>query len=162
MPNVERVQDNERIDRGDFEFAVDTTPQAFGRQLGANALTNPAGARLWILGGFDITNPAAAQCRVTRGVALLSQREAGEVAPGVLAFEGDATKTVDLAAYANGTYGVYVRFEYNDGEFQNRIFWNPAVPPRRRASRPAASRTGACASSPCPPARSGSTSPMRR
>lgn len=125
MPNTPRVQDNERVERRDFEFATDTVPQAYHRALGGNFLTNPAGTKLWIVSGFNMTNPAAKQLRVDRGVAILNAREEGQTVAGMLAFEGDTQKTVDLNAYAVGTYGIWIRFELADGEFQNRIFWNP-------------------------------------
>lgn len=127
MPDTQRVQDNERIERSDYEYGIDEMPQSFGRMLPAQFLSNPAGARLWIISGWDITNPALAQCRVTKGVALLNVREKGQVLPGMLSFEGDSQRTLDLASYANGTYGVYVRFELIDAAFQNRIFWNPTT-----------------------------------
>lgn len=140
MPDLIRVQDNERIDRGDFEHVADVTPQAVGRALPANMLTHPSGTRTWVVGGFDMTNPAAAQLRIDRGVALLSQREKGQIVSGVLTFEGDSQKIVDLAAYANGVYGAYVRAELPSGEFQNRIFWNPATPPGSEAPQSIATR----------------------
>ena len=128
MPNTKRVQDNERIERGDYEFAIDETPRAVGRMVPDQFLANPAGERLWILGGFGLTNPSAKQLRCDRGSAILSQKEKGQTITGILTFEGDTQKILDLAAFANGTYGVFIRYELQDGEFQNRIFWNPGSP----------------------------------
>jgi hypothetical protein len=125
MPDSQRVQDNERIERADYEFSIDETPQAILRAVPGNFITNPAGARLWIHSGFQITNPSLKQARVTRGTAFLNMREKGQIFSGVISFEGDAQKTLDLSAVANGTYGIYVRFELVDGAFQNRVFWNP-------------------------------------
>ena len=30
-----------------------------------------------------------------------------------------------MSAYSPGTYGIYLRFEYVDGDTESRIFWNP-------------------------------------
>jgi hypothetical protein len=127
VPDTQRVQDNQRIEREDYEYSVDAVPQAVGRAASGQLLTNPAGARLWVQSGFGLTNPALKQLRVTRGVALLAQREKGQVYSGVLSFEGDLQRTVDLASYAANTYGVFVRFELIDSNFQNRVFWNPTT-----------------------------------
>ena len=134
--NIIRVQDNERIDRGDIEFMGDESLQNIARSLGANFLGNADGIRQWVLRGFDIVSPGAGQVRVNRGVALMAQREKGQVYNGVLVAQGDSQKIVDCSAYGDGTYGVYVRFELNDGEFQNRIFWKPSTSSETSASIP--------------------------
>lgn len=127
MPNVPRFHDNIRIERADHEFAVDEVPSAVARVVPGNVLTNPSGTRLWILSGFEATNdnPMTALLTVRRGVGLLSTREKGQVLSGVVAFEGDTEKVVDMTAYAVGQYAVWVRAEAVDSDFQNRIFWNP-------------------------------------
>lgn len=124
MADLARFQNEQRVDQNDMEFVADDTPQALMRQVPAQFLTNPNGSQLWIIDGFGITNPALKQCRVTLGRALLGMREDGQVQYGMLAHEGDATRTLDLAGYANGTYTVWLRFQFNDGDFGNRIFWN--------------------------------------
>jgi len=125
MPNTTRVQDNERIERADYEFATDESLSAFGRAPLRQFMTNPAGSSLWIISGFGATNPSLKQLQIPLGVAILNMREKGQVLSGVLAFEGQSTKIIDLAAYANGVYDIWIRFELQDGEYQNRIFWNP-------------------------------------
>jgi hypothetical protein len=142
MTDSIRVLDNQRIDREDVEFLGDIQVQAQNRQLPENFLTNPAGSQLWIIGGFDITTPTTTQCRVTRGTAILNSRENGQIVRGHFAHEGDAQKTIDVSAYANGTYRVFIRFELIDSTYRNRIFWNQTalsefvqnVPVRRAAN----------------------------
>lgn len=118
------VAANERIDLADFRHAVDASFQENLRQLNLNVLTNPAKQQDWILDGFEMTNPAGKQLQVTKGRALLGQREGAIAYKGVLVTEGDATKTVDMTALAANTYNVYIRFEYVDADSASRIFWD--------------------------------------
>jgi hypothetical protein len=129
VPDLLRVEAGERIDLGDFQQATDTVVDASLRTVLDQVLTNPAGStRAWILSGFELTNAVLYQATVTRGSAIFARREGAQTLYGSLAFEGDSSRTVDLATYANGTYGVYIRFEYIDSDIQNRIFWNPTAP----------------------------------
>ena len=122
------VDENERVDLGDFEFiqqAILDNP----RQLAEQFLTNPSGAiRHWILRGFAMTNPTAKDLTVTRGAAILGWRDGATVKYGMVLSDGDATKTLDLTSYASSVHGIYIRFEYNDGENAGRVFWNNAAP----------------------------------
>lgn len=138
-----RAQSNERVDLDDFTYLADTGLQELGRQVPGNFLTNPSGQRAWIVSGFAPSNPAGAQLQVDRGVAILSQRENSVVEHGVLTTEGDANKNIDMSAFADATYGVYVRFELVEGDSASRIFWNAAglgsettqtIPTRRLAN----------------------------
>lgn len=125
MTDLLRVETNERMDLEDFEFLAASLGQSEQEKL-ANFDTNPAGQRMWILNGFGATNPAGKQLTITRGRAILAYRDEGIVKYGAFSIGGDATKTVDLTAYASATYGIYVRFEYVDSESRSRIFWNPS------------------------------------
>ena len=141
MPDYPKAQRSQRVDLEDWDFAIADAPQARSRQPGSDFFTNPAGDRMWIIGGFNLTF-AGADLTVTRGVAILGQREKGQVVNGVLTSEGDASKTQDLSTFGNATYGVFVRFELVDGAFQNRLFWDDVgaqefsqlVPTRRVAN----------------------------
>ncbi len=121
-----RIEANERVDKGDFEYLADGAIQAEHRQVVGEFLTAPTRNRGWILDGFAIDCPAGKQVRVTLGRAILGQRIGGEIKYGVLSSEGDATKIVDINAYAAGNYGIYVRFGLVSGDSQSRIFWNPS------------------------------------
>lgn len=117
------VAANERIDLGDFRHAVDVSFQENLRQINRDFFT-PSGQRAWILDGFVMTNPAAKQLQVTKGRAILGQREGAIAYDGVLTTEGDSTKIVDMTPLAPNTYNVYIRFEYVDGDSASRIFWD--------------------------------------
>ena len=121
-----KITANERVDLVDFEHLADSGFQANIRQPNAQFMTDPNGQRSWILDGFAMTNPAGKQLQVTKGRAILGQREGALIHYGALTVEGDATKTIDMATLTPTTYGVYVRFEYVDGDTGSRIFWNPA------------------------------------
>jgi hypothetical protein len=121
-----RVEGNERMDLQDFQYLVGEQQVAAERQLLSQLICSPDRERKWVLSGFAISNPTGAQVQVTKGRALLAEFRNGAAYYGMLTTEGDATKIVDINTYANGVYGIYVRFEEIEGAFQPRIFWNAA------------------------------------
>lgn len=123
--DILKVESNERVDLVDFEFLADEQFQSGLRQLGEEFFTDPTKSVAWILDGFEITNPTGAQVQVDLGRALLGQREGGQIHQSVLVSEGEVSRTIDLSTYANGAYGIYVRFEYVEGDSSSRAFWNP-------------------------------------
>ncbi len=118
-----RVDANERIDLQDFQGFV-AAPVIQAARTAEAVLTSPDKAREWILDGFAISNPSAKQLQVTKGRAILSRRDGAQIFHGLVTTEGDATKIVDMATFSAGVYGVYVRFEFVDGDSASRIFWN--------------------------------------
>lgn len=141
--DVVRFESNERVDLADLLAAVDDTLRANARDWGTNFLADPTGDRSWILSGFETDAPLVTQVRVTKGRAILGQREGGRTFFGALASEGDATRIIDIGSFSAGTYGVYVRFELLDGESSSRAFWDPTgdgaeitqtIPTRRLAN----------------------------
>ncbi len=146
--DVVRFEGNERVDLVDLLAAVDETLRANARDWGTNFLADPAGDRSWILDGFATDNAdgspfGGTQVRVTKGRAILGQREGGQTIFGALTSEGDATRIIDIGSFSAGTYGVYVRFELLSGESSSRAFWDPTgdgeeiaqtIPTRRLAN----------------------------
>lgn len=128
MPtDLPRFESNERVDLPDFTYMVDEGVQGLIRHVNEEFLTDPSGSvKSWILDGFAMANLGAGQLQVTKGRAMLAQREGSQVHYGALTTEGDATKTLDLSGYGNATYNVYLRFQYVDASTQSRLFWNPA------------------------------------
>jgi len=124
MHDLLRVDANERVDLRDFQFAVKNAMEDNSRQLAANFLTSPAGVRAWIVDGFAMSDGGASQLVVQNGVAFISMDRDGEVLEGVLATEGDASRTLDLTGYSNAVHGIYLRFSQVEGEEKGRIFWN--------------------------------------
>jgi hypothetical protein len=124
-----RVESNERVDLGDFDYAVDDGLSASFENLVGQFLTSPEGQRAWILTGFAVDNSDGAplggtQVRSTKGRAILSRIEDGVVSHGVVSTQGDATKIIDIGAFSNDTYGVYIRFQFVDGDTESRAFWD--------------------------------------
>lgn len=126
MKNILKVNPNERVDISDFNHAVKDTPENNFSELGNQFLCNPGVYEKSVLTGFEMTNPAGNQIQITRGRAILHQRIAGTIIKSLLTTSGDTSKTVDISAYPNNTYGIFIRFEAPPGSPDGRIFWNPA------------------------------------
>lgn len=119
----------ERIDQPDFQFAAETSQRDLSAQVGDGFLVGHDGSgfvqtRQYVLSGFLVSNPAATQLTITGGSAILSQLDNGVLINGQVQTGGDASKTVDISTYANGTYGIYVRMEMRESDYINRPFWN--------------------------------------
>jgi len=121
-----RTEGNERLDLIDFDFMANTGLQDLTNEPIANLMTDPAKQKMWVVSGFEISNPAASQLQVDRGAAILATRENGTVKYGYMTTQGEASRTVDLSTYSPGTYSIYIRFDYLDGDTSSRVFWNPA------------------------------------
>jgi hypothetical protein len=132
MTDMLTLTDAQRVERADFDFLTQQARNS-SRQLASAFLVSPSGQQAWVFGGFAVTNvvlPGPTYTKVlqvTRGTAILSTREAGQVVTGTLTSEGDATLQVDLTGYSNGLYNVYVRFQVADGTIENRVFWDPVA-----------------------------------
>lgn len=121
-----RVESNERVDIQDFQFLAKESVESSHRQLLSQFMTDPAKTRKWVVDGFEMSNPSAKQLRIEQGRAIAAFREGGSTYYGLLLTEGDGYKIVDLNTYGAGSYGIYVRFEFVEGDSESRIFWNPA------------------------------------
>ncbi len=122
-----RTEGNERVDLKDFQYLADEGLNVESEQTPGKFLTSPTGTRAWILDGFAMSNPSGAQLTVTKGRAILSRREGGNVTHGMVTTEGDSTKTLDLSAFALATFGIFIRFEYVDADKLSRVFWDPSA-----------------------------------
>lgn len=96
-------------------------------------------AQSFILEGFGASETAGV-LTVNRGVAVLGYQLSGQTRLGMVLSGGDATKTVDMTSLADGTYQVYVRFEFDEEDFANRFFWNPLAATPVETSRNIATR----------------------
>ncbi len=122
-----RTEANERVDLGDYQFQSGEGQARFAEQTPGQMLTDPSGKRAWILDGFAIDNPSGNQIRVTKGRAILSRREGGIVTHGMVTTEGDATKIIDTTAFTAVVHGIFIRFEFVDGDLLGRVFWNAST-----------------------------------
>lgn len=142
MDDLLNVRTNERVDLADFDFMSDESRQLQERQLFSSFMLDPA-APMRVVSGFAMDNPSGTQVRVTKGIAVLGQREGALTFSSLLTVEGDATKIVDVGSFSAGTYGIFVRFEFVDGDQLARTFWNPSgngsefsqtIPTKRQAN----------------------------
>src|SRR5512137_1268010 len=109
--DIIRVQENERVDLEDFEFAAGQSLLDNSRQIVDQLLTKPGIQQTWIVKGFAIDNPSGSQLRVTRGSALLAYRDKATIKHGYITAQGETERILDLAGFAAGTYGIYVKFD---------------------------------------------------
>lgn len=121
-----RADANERVDLLDFQYLANTSFEEALRVQANWLLTDYNKAQQWVLDGFAMTNPSGKQLQVALGRAILARRVSGAVRYGIVTGTGDLTKIVDMTALTPGTYNVYIRFEFVDGDNSSRIFWNPA------------------------------------
>ena len=116
-----RVHGNERIDWKDFQFLAERSvaDAAFAGLAGLFG----GGTGAWFLQGFKAT-VAGTVITVPLGTALLAADVQGTTQYGFVADDGNASQAVDVGSFADGTYGVYVRFAWVESASGSRLFWN--------------------------------------
>lgn len=133
-----RTERGERIDQPDLQHGVEASAREQQDDLidalliGRDNDDAQATPRSFIVKGFAMDSPSGKIVRVTKGdgVAVLPYREKGEVRYGFLAVGGDSAKSYSIASYPSGVvYGIYIRAELRDADFQNRPFWNAVGTP---------------------------------
>jgi hypothetical protein len=93
-----QVSGNQRVDLGDFEALASS--QVDAEQIMAE---------------------------LAGGTAIVGRRkDDGQVQYGCLVTDS-LSQTIDIAAFAAGTYGIYIRFLFSDSANDTRYFWNPST-----------------------------------
>tara|TARA_E500000305_G_C4026869_1_gene242354 strand:+ start:1718 stop:3262 length:1545 start_codon:yes stop_codon:yes gene_type:complete len=123
-----RTESGERIDQPDFEHAAEESQLAGLTQLGETFIVgSDAGQKNYVLSGFKVTNPSANNLEISIGSGILSWKDQGNVEHGVM-IDMTTARTVGLSTTLAGagatTYGVYVSFNLQDAQQENRNFWN--------------------------------------
>lgn len=132
-----KVEAGERIEKRDFDTVAQDTPRLGGQALGegllvgADRATGSTQAKNFVVSGFEPSS-SSPNLIVTRnpnsgsgqGCLLVGARINGTVEYGFVLVGGDASKTISLASYGNGTYGIYVKMDLQATDTENRIFWN--------------------------------------
>lgn len=132
----------QRIDKPDFDHVAERSgdaAEAVGRELLTGSDTPETG---YVLEGFG-ASAVGTIITVARGVALVGRREGGEVIQGGMITSGatPATRAIDISAYSDGTYGIYIRLEFVDAAFANRAVWDAqATTPGERTENVATRR----------------------
>jgi hypothetical protein len=113
-----------RIDQPDFNQAAVESQRQADEQLLDQMFMDPDFQTGLILGGFDYSH-ASGIVTITRGRAIVSYRDNGQIRRGMLIAEGGPVqKQLSVAALANGTYTIYLRGKYSNVDPANRVVWN--------------------------------------
>lgn len=151
----------ERIDHDDFEHAVETSIDALGQFLETFVIGEDDAsdsqlnthAKTFIVSGFVTSGQTTSAVTVSRdtihddgakmqpGLGVLARRDEGVIKYGVVLAGGDAQRTVSVASFASGTYGVFVRFAFRDTDVENRIFWKAVASPPLEDARAISTRS---------------------
>ena len=123
-------QIGQRVEASDaIQSAVDTPVQGIQTIAQDLIVGSDEAVQSFVVSGFTISapgTPTATVVQVTGGTAVVGYQRQGRTEFGmVLAARGSSSKVVDIASLADGTYGVYIRFAFNEERFSNRFFWNP-------------------------------------
>lgn len=130
MKKLLRVENNERIDRSDFEFATYNSFINVESSVANAILGNITGFESFSIKPFTLSrenNPVWDILRVEKGVASVTIRAGGEFVQGIILNEGQEFLELSLASKSDGDYNVYVKLTITDGEFDNRRKWNPTT-----------------------------------
>jgi hypothetical protein len=132
MRRRKNIQANQRLDQGDMQdIAGDHAMLEGMRQM--RSLIMPAGRTTGtqneaarVFSGFEITHFVDGPALVSRGSGLMYIVYEGTAYYGYISGEeGPASNSIDVSAFADGTYNVYVRAKFEDSDRENRVFWNP-------------------------------------
>lgn len=115
----------ERVDLADFAFASQDSLVGMGRSVAEGVLTAPDKQALWIVRGFELSNPSGQVLQVSNGSAVLALRNGAQIQQGVVTTDADgqSTQSIDLSGYAGATYNVYIRFVLTPGAYDTRTFY---------------------------------------
>lgn len=123
MINLLNLSPGERVDLADFSFVAQDSLLGAARGVSEGLLTSPAKQTLWIIRGFQMSNPSGQILQVTKGSAILALRQGTRITQGVLTADGADVSSLDLSSYTGGTYNVYIRFVLTPGSFDTRTFF---------------------------------------
>jgi hypothetical protein len=122
-----RTRPGQRVDQPDFERASDTSTRDVVEQIGEHFLTGLDTGRHYVLEGLITTNPTGTTLQVTGGKAIVGYRDRGEIRYGSLLTSGATSRSIDVSAFTDGAYTVYVCLSLSDNEYGNRAFWDATL-----------------------------------
>ena len=140
-----RTEIGERVEQRDLQHATDDSQRNVAQQvpanilIGENAATGVPQPSNFVLSGFPVSKTGTV-VKVTRGAAMLGVRERGVVELGNILVGGDADRSEDITSYSDGDYFVYVKFDFRDADYENRVFWNAGAATPVENSRNIATR----------------------
>lgn len=123
-----RTEVGERVEQSDFQYAsqdsqrhlIESVMQDFVAGDSASGGGQPSN---FVIDGFS-TTAVGTVVTVAGGKMIVGMRENGVAEFGMLLSSGATSRNRDLNGLADATYGIYVRAEFHDDRFINRLFWN--------------------------------------
>ena len=117
----------ERVDQPDMQALASDSQRAsmdefVGQFIGTN-MANTTGPG-FIISGFNATTSGTV-VTVTNGVAIAGYNDKGTPYTSAILSGGDPSRSIDIGTFADGTYTVWLRMEFRDTDFTNRVYWNP-------------------------------------
>lgn len=129
-----RTEIGERVEQSDFAFATLKSLRLLHESVVSGIITGDATSgggqpQNLVIEGFASSDGygtlPGTVVTINTGKAVMGLRDGGSTEQGVLVVGGAASRSRDMNGLGNGTYGVYVRCEFLDTRFVNRLFWNP-------------------------------------
>jgi len=132
-----------RLEQADFDLVANESVRRatdqivdvlmLGEGVDAGGGTN---ARGYVISGFTITNPTGTVISVTNGTAIVGYRDSRGLQYGcVIGTDTSASRSLDIGAYSNATYGVWIRGVYKQTDNAVRKFWDPLAATPTEVSR---------------------------
>lgn len=119
-----RSERGQRIDQPDFDRVWRGLVEHDANFVSKFVVGDDAIATSWIVSGFGAVE-SGGNLVVTRGVGLLGWRdELGSVRYGLVAADGEATRSIPVGSFGLAVYGIYVRFDLTDSEWKTRAKWD--------------------------------------
>lgn len=122
-----RTEPGQRIDQPELQHAAERSQKDAIAQLVEEVIRGPDGPATAIT-GWTVTT-SGGSITVARGTAITGYRDGGVLYRGTVLAGGPASRTISVAAFADGTYGVYVRLSFRPSVVRNRRVWNATATP---------------------------------
>lgn len=140
---------NERVDLKDMSDAggqlnIDDRMREGRIFLLPEGRTGTTGQDARVISGFDVVgNPVGTtSITINRGIGICKFYDNGVLKHGIImGDDGPENYVLDLSAASNDTYYVWARFVQSDGEYENRVFWNPTGSPAQEYVENVATRS---------------------
>lgn len=147
--DLEKFFPNERVDLKDMSDAggqlnIDDRMREGRIFLLPEGRTGTTGQDARVISGFDVVgNPVGTtSITINRGVGICKFYDNGVLKHGIImGDDGPENYVLDLSAASNDTYYVWARFVQSDGEYENRVFWNPTGSPAQEYVENVATRS---------------------
>lgn len=143
MASLTRTELGERVEQTDFEHATSTSLLELGSKLMEGLVVGDGASdsapKTFVIHGFESADGygelPGTVVTINRGKGIVGLNEKGASLLGFMLMSGASSRNRDMNGRPNGTYGVYVRGELRDDNFENRAFWESLADPVTETSR---------------------------